>query len=40
MTFRATTYDELDDALTAAAAAQDRMVLIEAEVARLISRHY
>jgi indolepyruvate decarboxylase len=30
MTFRVTTYGELDDAFAAAAAAQDRMVLIEA----------
>ncbi len=35
MTFRAQTYGELDDALTAAADHQDRMVLIEAVVPRL-----
>jgi alpha-keto-acid decarboxylase len=35
LAFRATTYGELDDALTAAAAAPDRMVLIEAVVARM-----
>jgi alpha-keto-acid decarboxylase len=35
LALRAATYGELDDALTAAAAAQDRMVLIEAVVARM-----
>jgi alpha-keto-acid decarboxylase len=35
LTFRAQTYRELDDAFTAAAAHQDRMVLIEAMVPRL-----
>lgn len=35
LTFRAQTYGELDDALVAAAAHQDRMVLVEAVVPRL-----
>jgi TPP-dependent 2-oxoacid decarboxylase len=35
LTFRAQTYGELDDALTAAAAHQDRMMLIEAVVPQL-----
>lgn len=35
LVLRVTTYGELDDALTAAAAAQDRMVLVEAVVPRM-----
>jgi TPP-dependent 2-oxoacid decarboxylase len=35
LAFRVATYSELDDALAAAAAAQDRMVLIEAVVSRM-----